>query len=160
MHEKFCIVSDFPEVLCKNERNQPHCEDGPSHRWRDGWELWFLEGVRVTEQIVMRPETLTFSQIKAETNAEVRRIMRNRFGEGRYLRETKAKVLHMDYEGARVGAAPRALMQDEEGRRFLVGTDGSTKRTYYMEVPATVTTCREAHVALCGFDEAKIVSKS
>ena len=47
MHEKFCIVSDFPEVLRVDDQNRPHCEDGPSHRWRDGWSLYHWHGVRV-----------------------------------------------------------------------------------------------------------------
>jgi hypothetical protein len=37
MHEEFCIVFDFPEIMRSDERNRPHCADGPSHRWRDGW---------------------------------------------------------------------------------------------------------------------------
>lgn len=39
MHEEFCMVSDFPEVLEVDAQNRPHCDSGPSHRWRDGWSL-------------------------------------------------------------------------------------------------------------------------
>ena len=46
MHEEFCIVSDFPEHIKVDDQNRPHCESGPSHRWRDGWELYHLCGVR------------------------------------------------------------------------------------------------------------------
>lgn len=94
MHKKFCIVSDFPERLCVDAQNRPHSEDGPSHRWRDGWELWYWHGVRVTEQIVMCPETLTVQQIEAESNAEVRRVMIERFGTERYIRESRAECVH------------------------------------------------------------------
>lgn len=94
MHEEFCIVSDFPERISKDEQNRPHCDDGPSHRWRDGWSLWYVHGVRVTEQIVMRPETLSVQQIDDEQNAEVRRVMIERFGQERYVRESGAKVVH------------------------------------------------------------------
>ena len=94
MHEKFCMVSDFPERLKQDDRHRPHCEDGPSHRWRDGWELWYIHGVAVTEQIVMHPETLTAEQIDAETNAEVRRVMIERFGRARYVRESGAQLVH------------------------------------------------------------------
>ena len=94
MHKKFCIVSDFPERLCVDAQNRPHSEDGPSHRWRDGWELWYWHGVRVTEQIVMCSETLTVQQIEAESNAEVRRVMIERFGTERYIRESRAECVH------------------------------------------------------------------
>ncbi len=29
-----------------DDRGQPHCDDGPSHRWRDGFEIYHLHGVR------------------------------------------------------------------------------------------------------------------
>ena len=47
MHEDFCIVSDFPERILVDEQNRPHCENGPSHRWRDGWSLYHWHGVKV-----------------------------------------------------------------------------------------------------------------
>ena len=94
MHKEFCIVSDFPERLCVDEQNRPHNEDGPSHRWRDGWELWYWHGVRVTDQIVMRPGTLTVHQIETESNAEVRRVMIERYGTERYVRDSGAECVH------------------------------------------------------------------
>jgi hypothetical protein len=94
VHEKFCMVSDFPERLSLDDRNRPHCSDGPSHRWRDGWELYYWHGVQVTEQIVMRPESLTAQQIQREENVEIRRIMIQRFGFARYAREIGATLIH------------------------------------------------------------------
>jgi hypothetical protein len=146
--------------LHRDDRGRLHNEKGMAARYRDGWGVWAIHGVRLSERIVMQPETLTLAEIKAEENAEVRRVMRERFGEGRYLRETGAKLIHADYETARKGAAPRALLLDDEGQRWLVGTDGSTGRTYHMRAPSDATTCREAHNALCGFDEARILNKS
>jgi hypothetical protein len=96
MHEEFCIVSDFPAEIHKDEQHRPHNDAGPSHRWRDGWSLWYIHGVRVTEQIVMHPETLTVAQIDAEENAEVRRVMLERFGMSRYIIESGSKVQHRD----------------------------------------------------------------
>jgi hypothetical protein len=50
--------------------------------------------VRVTEQIVMAPQTLTAAQIDAESNAEVRRVMIERFGRARYIKESGAQLVH------------------------------------------------------------------
>jgi hypothetical protein len=47
MHEEFCIVSDRPEILKVDDENRPHSEDGPSHRWRDGWSLYYWHGVAI-----------------------------------------------------------------------------------------------------------------
>jgi hypothetical protein len=96
MHEEFCMVSDFPERILADDQHRPHCDDGPSHRWRDGWSLWHIHGVRVTEQIVMRPDTLTIQQIRDEDNAEVRRVMIERFGQDRYITESGMRPIAHD----------------------------------------------------------------
>ena len=88
------MVSDFPERLRLDEQNRPHSADGPSHRWRDGWEFYYWHGVQVTRQIVMAPDTLTIEQIDSERNAEVRRVMVERYGAARYIRESKAECVH------------------------------------------------------------------
>jgi len=51
MHEEFCIVSDFPEVLSVNDQNQAHNSKGPSHRWRDGFQIYHLNGVRFDKEM-------------------------------------------------------------------------------------------------------------
>ena len=96
MHPEFCMVSDFPDRLLVDDRNRPHCADGPSHRWRDGWSLYFWHGVRVTQQVIERPSTLTVAQIQGEQNAEVRRVMMERYGWERYAQDAGAKVRHRD----------------------------------------------------------------
>ena len=148
-----------PEIY-KNEQRQPHREDGPALR-NDIEDLFFVRGTMVTEQIVMHPKTITGNQVGLETNAEVRRIMIERMGAPKYLHETQAKLLDADYEGAKQGAAPRALLQDMFNDKWMVAADGSTEaRTYYLPVPENVQTCVEAHVSICGFDEKRILVKS
>lgn len=163
MHAEFCIVSERPIKLATElvrGVHVPHCEDGPSHLWGDGFAIWHWHGVRVPQHVIESPEKITLAEIAAEANAEVRRVMRDRYGIARYLKDTGAKLVHADYEVARKGAAPRALLEDADGNRWLVGTDGSTGRVYYMMAPQDAKTCRDAHVALCGFDESRIINKS
>ena len=59
MHDEFCIVCDFPEVLKLDDRGLPHCEDGPSHRWRDGWALYHWHGARVPQAWIEDKASLT-----------------------------------------------------------------------------------------------------
>ena len=160
------MASDRPTVIHTEQvgprgwsSHRMHCETGPAIAWPDGFALWMWHGVRVPQHVIEAPESITLDEIRAEENAEIRRIMRERYGESRYLVETRARLLDADYEGARHGAAPRALIQDDEGQRWLVGTDGSTSRTYHMPVDSAKT-CREAHEELCGFPENLIVTKS
>lgn len=160
------MVSDRPTVIHTEQTglrgwgsHRMHCETGPAIAWPDGFALWMWHGVRVPQHVIESPGSITLEEIRAEQNAEVRRVMRERYGESRYLVETRARLLDADYEGARHGAAPRALIQDDEGQRWLVGTDGSTSRTYHMPVDSAKT-CRAAHEELCGFPENLIVTKS
>jgi len=46
----------------------------------DGWGIWAWHGIRVTEQIILRPESLTPEQIATESNAQVRQVMVERIG--------------------------------------------------------------------------------
>jgi hypothetical protein len=145
VHEKFCMVSDFPERLKLDEQNRPHCADGPSHRWRDGWELYFWHGVHVTEQIIMRPQTLTVAQITREENAEVRRLMIQRFGFARYIRESGAQLIHTDKRGKlwradRPGDTPILMV---EVRNSTPEPDGSVK-DYFLRVPPDMKSATEA----------------
>ena len=159
MHTDFCIVSDRPEVLKVDEQNRPHCEDGPSHRWRDGLELHYWHGVKVEKYVIEKPEMITVEDIEKENNAEVRRIKILRRGAGWYLNETKAELVDMDSRNC-IGGTTRALFKDKSGEKWLCGTDGSTKRVYYMPVPKEVVTCKQAHESICGFSEDNIIAES
>ena len=139
MHEEFCMVSDFPCRLRVDEENRPHCADGPSHEWRDGWRLYYWHGVRVNAQIIEAPQTLTPAQIDAETNAEVRRVMIDRFGARRYMEESGARVVaECEADHYIVGLrSARLLHKDVPGDETIVmidllnstpEPDGNTKR--------------------------------
>jgi hypothetical protein len=50
----------------------------------------------VTRQIVEFPDTLAIKQIEEEGNAEVRRVMIDRFGQERYIRDSGCRPIHVD----------------------------------------------------------------
>ena len=78
-----------------------HCETGPALLMRDGWAAYAIHGTRVPAALVEAPETLTIEQITSERNAEVRRIMIDRFGAARFLRGIDAELVHVEHgEGA------------------------------------------------------------
>jgi hypothetical protein len=147
----FCVCSDRPKMISR-ENNLLHNESGPSIEFRDGYKMWSIQGVALDEQIVMMPETLTLEQIEKEENVEKRRIMIERFGYERYLIESKAECIDYSAGLGLVGSAPRALYRLSKGEKVLFGTDGSTKRPYFMSVPNEATTCSEAHRLISGLD--------
>jgi hypothetical protein len=72
MHEEFCIVCDFPEVLTVDDQNRPHNETGPSHRWRDGWSLYHWHGVTVPAHWIEGRANLQAAEVLREENVERR----------------------------------------------------------------------------------------
>jgi hypothetical protein len=124
---------------------QLHCEHGPAVIWPDGRCAYFWRGVRVSEKVVLRPFDLSAREIVSERNAEVRRVMVERYGPDRFIQDAGAQLVHTDETGA-------LYRQDLEGDeplcmvRVLDATplpDG-TRRAYWLRVPPTVRTAREA----------------
>ena len=160
MHEDFCIVSELPIEFHVDALSRGHNENGPYVRWADGSCMYMIHGVRVPMWLCEFPEALTLDKIQKEENAEVRRIMVERYGPKRYMQEVGAKVLDYGDGLGLVGSAPRALYETKDGQKWLVGSDGSTKRVYWMPVPAESKTCAQAHALIAGFDEARLVAEA
>jgi len=156
LHQDFCIVTDYPESIKMDAQNRPHCEDGPSHRWRDGFSLWYWHGLGIPGWIIEDPKSITVAKITAESNAEIRRVMIEKMGTGEYLFQIGATIIHADISHG----LPRALMRDSFGNQYLYGSDNSTGRIYAMPVAMDAMTCRQAHESICGFDETLITHQS
>jgi hypothetical protein len=108
-HRRFVMVSERPVELHRELVNvatprgfnshRLHSDTGPAVSWPDGWGVWASHGVRVTKQVIERPESLTVEQIRGEHNVEVRRVMMERFGHERYIHESGAQLVHEDEWG-------------------------------------------------------------
>lgn len=156
MQPEFCIVSDTPDLISKDEQNRAHSATGPCLRWRDGDAAFSVNGVSVPRYVIEAPERITLDDIRGTSHAEVQRIKIDQYGRARYLRDLNAEVIDHDiYHGS-----PRALLATPDGRRYLYGTDGGTGRQYAMPVPRDAKTCVEAHTAIAGFDEKLIIGQS
>ena len=95
-HEKICWVSERHCVVRQDDRRRIHCEDGPAIAYPDGWAIYAVHGVRVPWDIIENPESITIDRIDAEKNAEVRRVMMERYGLARYLDDSGAVLLDTD----------------------------------------------------------------
>jgi hypothetical protein len=146
------IVSERPLVLRRDDRGRPHCADGPAIAWADGLEAFAWHGVTVEPWIIREPERITVATIDAETNAEVRRVLVERFGEERLIREGGAELLDAGPVGRlwwREIEPPRRRARTEEPivmvevQNSTPEPDG-TRKTYYLRVPPNLRTAREA----------------
>lgn len=146
LHDEFCIVSDHPESLLVDEQKRPHCTTGPFCRWRDGSAMYAVHGVRVPWTVVEHRDRLTVEQIDKEQDVEVRRVMIELYGEARYLEDSGTVVAQSDEFGTLfcreiAGDEPLVMV------RVLNSTpeaDGKTKKRYWLRVPPTIKTAREA----------------
>ncbi len=96
MHEEFCMVSDFPEIILKDEQNRPHCETGPSHRWRDGWSLYHWHGIRVPSHWIEDRGSLDPAEVMKETNVELRAAGAAIIGWPRMVKHLNRKIIDGD----------------------------------------------------------------
>ena len=94
MHADFCMVSDFPEFIRIDDMNRPHCETGPSHRWRDGWSLYHWHGVSVPAHWIEQRATLDPNEVIKAENVEQRAAGAEIVGWPRMLDVLKARVIH------------------------------------------------------------------
>jgi hypothetical protein len=133
IHPDFCMISDRPALLTVDSQNRPHNDDGPFCQWRDGTALYSVHGIRVPAWVIEQPERLTVDAIHAETNEEVRRVMVERYGIARYVRDAQFDILDSDLDP--LGLPRRLLRRAEvtvvELTNSTVDADG-TRRKYFI----------------------------
>jgi hypothetical protein len=112
-------------------------------RWR---------GIPVSRRIVFHPESLTAAEILAERNAELRRVMIERFGYERLLAETQAVELDRDSDP---GGERRLLSIPLDGDEDIVCVSvqcPSTGHKFILRVPPNMQSCRQAIAWTAGYD--------
>jgi hypothetical protein len=151
MHPEFCMVCDFPEVLRVDEQNRPHCETGPSHRWRDGWALYHWHGVKVPASWIEERKSLTPAIALSQENLEVRRAACEIIGWTRILRELNATTIDTDDDpqiGDLVEVDLPGLDRKARFLRVLCGTG----REFAIGIPPHITKALDAQAWMIGLD--------
>lgn len=170
MHAEFCLVCDFPEVLKLDRENRPHCEDGPSHKWRDGWSLYHWHGVRIPPEWIEDKESLTPHIALTWENIEQRRCACEILGWNKMLAALDAEVIDRDDDpeigelleaniptltagdGHFFGELLEADIQDMGKERFL-RVQCATGRTFVLPVPQDMKTALQAQAWTWNIDE-------
>jgi hypothetical protein len=132
-------ISDRPEVLNRDEQGRLHSTSEAALRYRDGWSIFAVHGVRVPEDIILDRASITVARIEGEANAEIRRVMIDLYGPKRYLADSGAKVVHelpanFYLQGLRTARLLRKEVPEDEPIIMVdvlnssPEPDGSTKR--------------------------------
>lgn len=97
--EDACIFQHRPSEIHFDEQDRLHNETGPAIAYYDSelCNFYYVHGVRVTKKIIDRD--FTAKDIDAETNAEVRRVMIDFYGQQRYIVDSDTKAIHSDEFG-------------------------------------------------------------
>ncbi|MDW5323238.1 DUF6745 domain-containing protein [Plantactinospora sp. KLBMP9567] len=142
-YERLVILTERPTRLHRDNLGRLHHDDGPALAYPDGFGLHAWRGMPIPAGVAAELPTLTVERIRAERNAEVRRVMLEHFGYDRYLRESRTTAVHRDEYGVlwRLN-----LPQDEplvmvEVVNATPEPDG-TRRTYWLRVPPDTRTAR------------------
>ena len=147
------FICERPMKQAVDEHGRLHCATGAALECRDGWEVYAWHNVRVNEQIIMRPETLTAEQILKEPNAEVRRVMVERHGLDRFLSGANAKKIHSDQDGRRI--LHRIEWQGDEPIVAVQVKCPTTGQTYFLRVPPTIDRCDKAVAWTFGYEKVR-----
>lgn len=143
------IISDRPEELhlqVRNGRHVLHSTNRPAIRYRDGFAVYAVGGVRVPEEIIEHPEQITVEACLNERNAEISRTMVDLMGD-RFIREANAEVLDEDTDGAGMRRRLLSVAMPRDPDRVYVGVEvtcPSTGHVYILRVPPVMRTCLQA----------------
>lgn len=150
MHEEFCMVSDFPEVLHIDDQNRPHCEVGPSHRWRDGWELYFWHGTRIPDEWIKNKASLTPEIALGWENIEQRRCACEIIGWDKILHQLDAEIIDRSTD-PQIGELLEVSLPGS-GKERLLRVQCGTGRIFAIPVPPEIKTAVQANAWSYGLE--------
>lgn len=90
------VCCENPVVLQRDERNRLHSAEGPALAYRDGWGIWAWHGIRVPKNVIEHPEEISIEEVGTEENAEIRRVMIERMGWERFIRDSRLRPINSD----------------------------------------------------------------
>ncbi|MGW8488593.1 DUF6745 domain-containing protein [Streptomyces sp. NPDC055886] len=143
-YERAVVITERPDVLHRDEAGRLDHGEGPALAYGDGFALHAWRGMPVPAAFLAELSSLTPERIRAEENAELRRVMLEYYGYDRYLTESGAEPVHRDETGIlwRI-----ALDGDEDV--VMVEVVNSTPepdgayRTYWLRVPPATRTAKD-----------------
>jgi hypothetical protein len=151
--ERVAVVCERPVALHRDEAGRLDRGDGPALAFPDGFALYAWRGMPVPEAFLRELSTLTPERIRAEENAELRRVMLEHYGYERYLDDSGARPVHRDETGTlwRIDMAGDESVVMVEVVNSTPEPDG-THRTYWLRVPPATMTAREGVAWTFGLD--------
>ncbi len=150
--ESVCILVENPITTTLDEQGALHNYSQKAYAFKDGWGIRAFHGVSVPAYALVPPDSMPVEKIEAEQNVEVRRVLIEKYGTARFLQDTHAELIHEDsfgklYRKGLLGDEPILMICVDDA---TVGPSGK-RRQYFLRVPPTMTTAKEAVAWTFGF---------
>jgi hypothetical protein len=148
------FVCEKPSLFNLDEWGRLHSSEGPALLFADGFREYAWHGLVVDARLIEEPESISIEEIDSCANAELRRVLIERYGQARYLQDSGAEKIHQDECGT-------LFRKDIPGDEPLLMVkvvnsspepDGSFK-DYFLRVPPESQTAKQAVAWTFGFDE-------
>ncbi|MEU6953235.1 DUF6745 domain-containing protein [Streptomyces sp. NPDC045714] len=154
-YEHAVVISERPDVLHRDEAGRLDHGEGPALAYGDGFALHAWRGMPVPAAFLAELSSLTPERIRAEENAELRRVMLEYYGYDRYLTESGAEPVHRDETGIlwRISLSGDEDVVMVEVVNSTPEPDG-TYRTYWLRVPPATRTAKDGVAWTFGLDGA------
>lgn len=136
------VLTERPRCVHLDDSGRLHAESGPAIVYPDGFDVYAWHGMHASRELIEEP--IRLEQIKLESNAELRRMMIERYGLERYLRDTGAELVHED-ECGKLWRAPLPGDEDLVMVEVLNWTPepNGEFHTYFLRVLPTTRRARE-----------------
>lgn len=92
MNNDNLFILPIPTILKTDMEGRLHSETGPAFQWGD-CNHYSWQGVEVPSHVIEHPEEISAGEIAFTMNTEVRRIMIERYGLGRYMFDLHAEEI-------------------------------------------------------------------
>jgi hypothetical protein len=114
-------ISERPVFLSRDDRGRLHNDTRMAIEFSDGMGVYAIHGVRIQPEkahIITDPSKITIKEIDAETNSEIKRVMMDKYGLMRYLKDSNAALV--DEDTAPDGSPRRLYRKPVRGDEDLV----------------------------------------
>ena len=148
-HTDFVMACERPRAINRDQNGRLHSAIGRAFEARDGWGFYCWHGVRVPAQLIEHPESITLENINSEKNAEIKRIMLERYGLERYITDSGMRVAHEDQSG-KLFILPGAQFPVVLVRNSTPEPDGTVKNYVLTATRRDVKTAHEAVASTFG----------
>lgn len=153
-HEGICWLGERHCVLKSDANERLHSADGPALVYRDGIRIYMWKGVQVPAALIDNPARISVRAIDRELDPVVRRCMIDIVTPERYIAMGGAVRINQD----ETGVLWRKLWWGFDAWAAVEVINGTpepdgTRKHYYLQVPPTVRTAREAVAWTYGLSE-------